>query len=129
MSRDSDYEIGYGKPPQRTQFKQGQSGNPKGRPKKLKEFEKLMDRELSATIRISEGGQMRTITKGEALVKTVINEALKGDRTTLRIALEFMKSQHNLAGFEPDKADREALVALLHQSTLDGTSMEESGDE
>jgi hypothetical protein len=30
---DPGYEVGYGKPPQSTQFKKGKSGNPKGRPK------------------------------------------------------------------------------------------------
>ena len=28
-----DYEVGYGKPPKSRQWKPGQSGNPKGRPK------------------------------------------------------------------------------------------------
>jgi Family of unknown function (DUF5681) len=28
-----DYEVGYGKPPARSRFSKGQSGNPKGRPK------------------------------------------------------------------------------------------------
>jgi len=27
-----DYEVGYGKPPRDTRFKEGQSGNPRGRP-------------------------------------------------------------------------------------------------
>lgn len=31
--RDGDDEVGYGKPPKRTRFRAGQSGNPKGRPK------------------------------------------------------------------------------------------------
>ena len=30
------YEVGYGRPPQAAQFKPGQSGNPKGRPKGAK---------------------------------------------------------------------------------------------
>jgi hypothetical protein len=28
-----DYEVGYDRPPARTQFKPGQSGNPQGRPR------------------------------------------------------------------------------------------------
>ena len=33
VERSGDYEVGYGKPPVNTQFKPGQSGNPKGRPR------------------------------------------------------------------------------------------------
>ncbi len=33
-SRKDDGKVGYGKPPKHTRFQAGQSGNPKGRPKK-----------------------------------------------------------------------------------------------
>ena len=33
---DDEYDVGYKKPPKRTQFKPGQSGNPRGRPKGTK---------------------------------------------------------------------------------------------
>jgi Family of unknown function (DUF5681) len=38
MPRDGegDYRVGYGKPPLETRFKQGQSGNPRGRPRGAK---------------------------------------------------------------------------------------------
>ena len=35
-SAKAGYEVGYGKPPQHSRFKPGQSGNPKGRPKSAK---------------------------------------------------------------------------------------------
>ena len=37
----SKYEVGYGKPPKRTQWKPGQSGNPKGKKKGLKSVKQL----------------------------------------------------------------------------------------
>ena len=43
----SDYEVGYGKPPRKSQFKPGQSGNPKGRPKGRKGFSTILVEELS----------------------------------------------------------------------------------
>ena len=36
---ETNEEVGYGRPPIRTRFKQGQSGNPKGRPKKRNKTE------------------------------------------------------------------------------------------
>jgi len=41
--KPDDYEVGYGKPPKHGQFKPGQSGNPKGRPKGRKNFPVLLE--------------------------------------------------------------------------------------
>ena len=118
MADEKDYEVGYGKPPKRTRFKKGQSGNPKGRPKKTKDLEKLFDLELSQTLQIRERGQMRTITKRQAIVKGLVHSALQGDHRALKLVVGFMKSHHDIDGFEPDVADREALADLLEQFKL-----------
>ena len=49
----ADYEVGYGKPPQHTRFKPGQSGNARGRPRKSKELNKLIQAELDGMAKAS----------------------------------------------------------------------------
>lgn len=115
MADQHDYEVGYKKPPEHSRWKPGQSGNPKGRPKKVKDFEKLLDIELSRTLRITEGGRQVALTKRELILKTLVNDALKGNLRALKMLLPFIVKQQTVEGFEPDAADREALQQLLGQ--------------
>ena len=50
-------DIGYGKPPKRSQFKKGKSGNPKGRPAGKKNFATYLDTMLKSKVPISENGK------------------------------------------------------------------------
>ena len=124
MSEPEDEEVGYKKPPKATQWKPGQSGNPKGRPKRTKDFEKLLDQELSQFIRITDGGQVVSMTKREVLIKSLVNESLKGDRQAQKLILSFMKTQLTVEGFEPDEADREALIELFKSKQGDAGETE-----
>ena len=45
-SSDGNYFVGYCRPPEATRFKQGHSGNPKGRPKGSKNLRTLFAEEL-----------------------------------------------------------------------------------
>jgi len=74
-----DYEVGYKRPPANHQFKTGQSGNPKGRPKLVKAFKADLREELEELITIQEGGKSRQITKQRALIKKLLLKALGGD--------------------------------------------------
>ena len=125
MSKNEDDDVGYKKPPKETQFKPGQSGNPKGRPKKVKDFDKLFDRELSQTIRISDGGQMLSLTKREVLVKGLVNDALKGERAAQKLVVNLMKSQHTIEAFESDASDYAAMMELFEKAKLEDEKPEE----
>jgi hypothetical protein len=127
---DRDYEVGYGKPPKSTRWKPGQSGNPKGRPKKIKDFDKLIDRELSLNVRITEDGESKVVSKRELIIKRLVTEALKGDKSALKLMVNLMKANLSVEGFEPDPAEHAALLAMLAraQNEDDGEALD-GGEE
>lgn len=76
---DGDYRVGYGRPPRQHQFKPGQSGNPKGRPKGARSEKDIINGLLSRKISIQERGHTRQITVMEGTYRAITQNALKGD--------------------------------------------------
>jgi hypothetical protein len=73
------YKVGYGKPPKVSQFKKGQSGNPKGRPKGRCNLATDLAAELGEQVTVREEGRSRRVSKQRALVKSLMAKALQGD--------------------------------------------------
>jgi hypothetical protein len=82
------YEVGYGKPPEKKRFQPGQSGNPRGRPKKPRSIRDRFARELERKIAVREGDKVRKIPKIDLWVRRIIADAIKGDHRASRILLE-----------------------------------------
>jgi Family of unknown function (DUF5681) len=84
----ADYEVGWGRPPKRTRFQPGRSGNPKGRPRPKKNQFKILKETLEQKIPIEVRGKKRTITAFEALHRQMLNSALKGNLKAVMMLLE-----------------------------------------
>lgn len=103
MSKD-DYDVGYGKPPKHTQFKKGQSGNPKGRRKGARGLKTDLREELMEMLTITENGKTTKLTKQRLMIKQLFAKASKGD---VRAAIKMLEMANALLGPEQEASDAE----------------------
>jgi hypothetical protein len=85
-----DYDIGYGKPPQHTQFPKGRSGNPAGRPKGARSLEEELKRLLATKTKIKLNGTIKTVPAVRALGIVLIQKAMAGDVRALSKIVEIV---------------------------------------
>jgi hypothetical protein len=90
MSHEPDYEVGYKKPPKHTRFKKSQSGNPRAKTKRSKDFAALLTVILNEKVAVTEKGRPRQITKREAFVRQVNDRNLLGDPKAMQPFLRLM---------------------------------------
>ena len=97
--RKAEPDIGYCKPPIKNQFKPGQSGNPKGRPRKRPKPSALpepWEEKASATfleevyrqIPIQDGGGTRTLPAIQAIFRRLNLDAIRGDHKAQKLVMD-----------------------------------------
>ncbi|MDA3887298.1 MAG: DUF5681 domain-containing protein [Allgaiera sp.] len=126
LPKTPDYEIGYGRPPKSGQFKKGESGNRKGRPKGARGLKTDLKAELRERVTITENGRERKLTKQQLVIKQLVTKAVKGDHraaarvTELAIALIGAEDEVAAkAGLAAD--DTEILAAYVRRAAGAGT--------
>jgi len=132
---DKPYEVGFGKPPKGTQFRKGESGNPKGRPKGKPNLATIINRTLQAKVIIKENGRRREVTKYEAGLIQLSNKAASGDLPALkmvivqaRMAEERMQQDvSKKPGF--DEADQKVLKGLMKRFQAKSEGDSEGNDD
>jgi Family of unknown function (DUF5681) len=117
--------VGYGKPPTRTRFKKGRSGNRKGRPTGRKNYCVILEHVLKEGVRLPDN---RLVSKAEALVLRAQHGALKGDPGAIKVLdlfaekLELSKPCENAEGRKygylvvPRKLPREEWVKVAQRA-------------
>ena len=73
---DEEYRVGPGRPPKEFQFKQGQSGNPKGARRKATsiapDLKAHLERALSGKVAVMEGERERFVSKAAAGIERLV---------------------------------------------------------
>jgi hypothetical protein len=95
------YKVGYKRPPRHTQFKPGQSGNPKGRAKGLQNHRTTLNRVMNEKVSVREGDKTRSMTKFEAMLQAQAVKGMKADARSASVILNLM-SKTRLLGDEQD---------------------------
>jgi hypothetical protein len=116
-ARRGDYEVGKGRPPLSTRWKPGQSGNSKGRPKGARNLATIFYEALQQKLEIQERGRLRQVSALEAMVKRLINEALKGNIKAIEFLLakepEITRKAEPMERITPDMDANEAANVYL----------------
>jgi hypothetical protein len=74
-----DYEVGYGKPPKKTRFAKGHSGNRRGRLRNTRNLKTDLRTVLEENLTLTVGGREVKFSAQRAMLVALRNKALKGD--------------------------------------------------
>lgn len=103
---DRPCKVGYGKPPEATRFRPGQSGNPRGRPKNARGVGRVLAAALAQEVTVTEGGRSMRISKREALILSLITKAIRGDMRAAAQTLKLMEAYEE----NPKRAEEKGLT-------------------
>ena len=127
--------VGYGQPPERTRFKPGQSGNPRGRPKGTSNMATVLERTLKEKVIVNENGKRKTVTKLEAAVKQLANQAASGQLKAMQLLTTLVRSAEDRATAAPapgedlDEADKKVFLGIVKRLETYDKGGEENADE
>ena len=96
-----EYEVGYRRPPQRTRFQRGSSGNPKGRPRASKNLSAVFETALNERVSVNDNGKRKKITMFEAIARQAVRKAAGGDQRALRLVIDMWFRLHPDGKQEP----------------------------
>jgi hypothetical protein len=112
-------KVGYGRPPLRTRFRPGVSGNPKGRPKWSEDGQltKLLSKELFRPLSIQQNGTTTSMPALQIGFRRLMLSAAKGDAIAVMASLKLAQLvEHDLAaqkGKSPPMTNQERAERIV----------------
>ena len=104
---DGDYEVGYGKPPEATRFKKGQSGNPRGRAKGKPDIKSILEAMVQQQLTVTRNGRQQKISSLEAMLQKNYHKALQADARAFAAFLALL-AQYGVAMPKPEESEAQA---------------------
>lgn len=104
-----DHEIGYGRPPKKSQFKKGQSGNPRGRKKVRKDFGAVLNELMDKKVPVRIDGKIVQMSGRDAMVHNLFSKAMTGNLRDMVAFTKFMEATAP-AALDPDPPPRNRIV-------------------
>ena len=128
-SGNDSYNVGYGKPPAHTRFRPGQSGNPAGRRKGVRNLKADVVRTLAAPLKVKEAGRTRTKSTQEGALMLLREKALRGDSRALdrmlELAIRFNNDSVEEGPSQPLSSDDQAILVAYVAEITAPTSISE----
>jgi len=75
-AESKDPKVGYGRPPKHSRFKKGNSGNPKGRPRKSRNAKMVIREVLRTNVDVTLNGKKKSIPVLEAVLRRLAGAAI-----------------------------------------------------
>jgi hypothetical protein len=130
----SDYAVGYKRPPIATRFRAGGVGNPRGRPKKQKTVNQIIEEGLTTRMRIEKNGRSETKMAMEHIIANLIEAAARGEmraiNTLFALQHRYKDSPETMLNpAELDREDREILEEYLATVSKNGTDLASSSSQ
>jgi hypothetical protein len=117
-------ELGYRKPPKHTQWRQGQSGNPKGRKKGSRNFKTEVKELLNSMVSVVRDGKPAKMSAQRAALERLFDKALNGDIRALTqlIRLAQEHSDAEPSSVEGLSANDQQILEIYNSRFLNGAT-------
>jgi hypothetical protein len=119
-----DDDVGYGRPPKRTRWKTGQSGNPRRQyPARSRSTVELIDRLFLRPVEVTVDGEAKVISTLEAIVMQLWLKEVSGDQRALKVRLKYQEFARQNSEPRPEVifVDNDYTRAMAGTPSTEGT--------